>query len=922
MSLLPNDDLFIYGNGVAPNEWRSHKDQVDALRTRRGVKKSVYHKPKLYDAKRHGWLRLPDAPECTGAHYLHTATVLANGQVLIAGGLCDMPKSADEAPLQRQHVALSIWDSASRQWQSGSVLVQDRIFHSATLMPDGSVLLTGGESDPAWESDIANPVLASVERYASGQISAVLPMYTARAKHSATALPDGRLLVVGGLDANGRPITSAELLDARANEWLVLPPLRTARHSHTATLLTDDRVLVTGGVGMDGRTLRSVEMWDPETGNWAEGPELPLGLYGHAAAQLASGEVLVAGGGWVSLHGQVPWAWSWSPQSATWELAGSAKPANPGAMSSPVSIVPQSDGSALIFTPIDVLRWRAGAAPDTMAPVWYEYPPALAKLPKGRLMTIGYTAGVPWGGVALEAHIWDSATDRWSHAGALESNLSGRIGTKALALPSGRVIYVGNDRESKLRCNIWNPVSNDWSSCGSLKISSPRNSLQLDLLPDGRAFALANWREAAVFDEPNGRWMIWSVSWNSKGLTYGMPIRVEHPVTTITDPVSGQSFEVNDAGARFQACYYSAWTSPADYRPATIMLWNAQAGWWDYVMHSILHNRMGINARRLPDGCAISTHDPIALYRPQDAKVVPLPNPGFGTSYHTMVVMDDGTVVTAGAGAGSHESGAGFFYRKASCAGFAPAPEGDQFISPAQAVDPVVTESVEHSPAQPTHSTEPSWWQSCLALAMQYKWVFLVCLGTFVAYRLLRRLPLRRVSGRRSLIIRLIFYCALAFVLIAFGQFFYIMVNYTPPWVRKNPAEERWSLQAAWQKALDAVTPTKLPCNLIGVWSSTHRGMMRRIELKDDGRYFMAPSIQRPQSMPITDVDPKDGYTGQWWVIQDNIIVWKDDRMNGFLDKNPMLDVAEGRFQVIEANGERTKFELIEAKPSTRCDKT
>lgn len=143
------------------------------------------------------------------------------------------------------------------------------------------------------------------------------------------------------------------MLDARGIAWMALPPMHVARHSHSATLLAGGRVLVAGGVGVDGRPVCAVEMWDPIAGGWMEGPELPLGLYGHAAVRLSSGAVLVAGGGWVTAHGgPVPWAWSWSPQSAAWQLAGQASPADEREMSSPVSMSARPDGSALVLLPL------------------------------------------------------------------------------------------------------------------------------------------------------------------------------------------------------------------------------------------------------------------------------------------------------------------------------------------------------------------------------------------------------------------------------------------------------------------------------------------------------------------------------------------------------------------------------------------
>jgi hypothetical protein len=86
---------------------------------------------------------------------------------------------------------------------------------------------------------------------------------------------------------------------------------------------------------------------------------------------------------------------------------------------------------------------------------------------------------------------------------------------------------------------------------------------------------------------------------------------------------------------------------------------------------------------------------------------------------------------------------------------------------------------------------------------------------------------------------------------------------------------------------------------------------MRRIELRDDGRYVMTPSAFDRRSTA--------GFTGRWKVQADKI-VWQPDH-SGLIDVNRMLEAADGSFQVIEADGAPTRFERIQARPSTQCDK-
>lgn len=887
VDMLPDGSVLAYGYGMPANEWRAEQDQNDALRLRRGMESGPDPSPKLYDPARHGWLRIPSAPQCAlGNAYLHTSTVLRDGRVLIAGGLCDVAQAMNDPTPPPRYAALSIWDSATRQWQSAPALAQTRIFHTATLMPDDSVLLIGGEGDPRLPHEGDVDVLSSAVRYAHGKLEAVPAMGTARAKHSATLLPDGRVLVVGGLDAAGHPLASAELLDARGGAWRALPPMAVARYAHTATLLADGRVLVAGGMGEDGRPLRSVELWNPRTGEWSEAADLPVGLYGHAAVRVASGAVLVAGGTWLqSVQGQsLPWAWLWQPRTETWQRAGTTSPSLGNDAANPLSLVARTDGSALIFTAADVLRWLPGPVPDDAVPTWRSKP-AIAKLPGHRLMMVGYLADDFHG--APVARIWDATTDRWSAANLPAAGSASN--PVALTLPSGDVLYLTLESWHELRCQLWSAPANRWSSCGTTKLQFLSDeSPQAGLLPDGRAFALVNMHEAVVFDAATVRGTVWRVDWHEKGLSYGAPVHGQQPLTTLTDPASGQRIEANDAGARF--------LHHGDVMRASAMLWNARTGWWDYVL---MGRQMGADAQRLPDGCVVSTY-PLALYRPADARVIPLSDPGFGSRDHAMVVMDDGTVVVVGPGRGTLQAGAGFFHRKASCNGFGPPPAGDHYISPGVALDPVTPlAAAAASKAAPSPSRHVGW--SDLA---RFKWLILACVGPWLAYRLLRRVAWPRLAGGYSLAARLLLYGGLAIVLMPW------LLSLSTCMRRIPEANWRQAGSAAREAARAAMTPSRRPCDLIGLWSSTHKGITRRIELRDDGRYIMTPSAFDRRSA--------GSFTGRW-AVRAGKIVWTPDK-GGIVDVNPMLQVGDGRFQVVEADGTRTRFERIRAKPSTQCD--
>src|SRR5262249_14370205 len=121
-----------------------------------------------------------------------------------------------------------------------------------------------------------------------------LSLNVARRNHTATALPDGRVIIIGGDNLDGA-VREAEILDPSSRTVALVGALQTARTQHAATLLPDGRVLVTGGAGQQG-SLDSSEIFDPGTYSFAPGPRLNLARAGHTATVLQDRTVWIAGG--------------------------------------------------------------------------------------------------------------------------------------------------------------------------------------------------------------------------------------------------------------------------------------------------------------------------------------------------------------------------------------------------------------------------------------------------------------------------------------------------------------------------------------------------------------------------------------------------------------------------------------------------
>ncbi len=264
----------------------------------------------------------------------HTATLLSDGKVLVAaGGGSGVSGLLDTAEL---------YDPASGSWTATGAMNGKRILHTATLLPGGKVLVTGG-ADGISETSVH--ALASAELYdpETGTWSATGSMMEARARHSATLLADGRVLVTGGSGSGSGTdsLASAELYDPATGSWSATSAMLEARSEQTATLLPDGRVLVAGGNSSSGPQLASAELYDPGTGSWTATGAMVTGVAGHLATGLPDGRVLVLGGSTSSGPGGL--AEVYDPSTGSWTAAADLNGEHAGATATLLQ-----DGSVLL----------------------------------------------------------------------------------------------------------------------------------------------------------------------------------------------------------------------------------------------------------------------------------------------------------------------------------------------------------------------------------------------------------------------------------------------------------------------------------------------------------------------------------------------------------------------------------------------
>ncbi len=210
----------------------------------------------------------------------HTATLLQDGEVLIAGGMRrnqDFYRSAE------------LYDPAVGKFRATGAMTVARVGHAAVLLPSGKVLVVGG-----W---VNHESTDSAELYdpATGRFLEIAKMNAKRGRPCATLLDTGDVLITGGGDHDTPGgVASAELFRTAVSKFESLGSMHSARIAHTATVLNDGRVLIVGGRG--DTVTASAEIYDPETKQFIVTGSMLTARYKQSAGVLLDGRVLIVGG--------------------------------------------------------------------------------------------------------------------------------------------------------------------------------------------------------------------------------------------------------------------------------------------------------------------------------------------------------------------------------------------------------------------------------------------------------------------------------------------------------------------------------------------------------------------------------------------------------------------------------------------------
>jgi N-acetylneuraminic acid mutarotase len=377
----------------------------------------------------------------------HTATLLNNGRVLVAGGL-DAAGTA--------LASTEIYDPSTQSWSSGPPMAEARAQHTETLLNDGQVLVAGGAN--------AGGIAVSAEVYdpVANSWSSPVKMITAHAQHSATRLANGQVLLVGGQpDATG-----TEIYNPATNSFQAAAPMPATPGggvAEGAVLLPSGKVLQLPG-----------EIYDPVSNSWQPSVVPPannvgnvtMGASATTAILLPNGRVLAAGGssglGYPQVYDPVMQAWIYTATPGGFSLGGSYS-----------TVTALQDGRVLaeggattLYDPTQN-SWSVGGSKAHSGPY-----AASDTLGNGQVLVTGPDSN---------ADLFDPATNTWTPAAPMST---ARQEHTASALQNGVLLVTGGLAAAPLSsAEVYNPTTNSWSTTGPM--STPRFQHTASVLSNG-----------------------------------------------------------------------------------------------------------------------------------------------------------------------------------------------------------------------------------------------------------------------------------------------------------------------------------------------------------------------------------------------------------------------------------------------------
>jgi N-acetylneuraminic acid mutarotase len=585
------------------------------------------------------------------ATLLNTTTVPDDEVVLIIGGTAG--NTTRLTTVAKYTTALGIQPVTTP-------LITGRSQHTATLLPSGKVLLVGG-TDPlastSHTAELYDPAAGNTLEGDMDHTNSVGSVDSARTRHTATLLPSGKVLVIGGVNPSNTLLNTAAQYNPDTNQWTAITATMTetgGRAGHTAVLLPSGKVLVTAGESFSTNVVVRVgssELFDPDASppGWSSTAST-TSRSEHTATLLPSGEVLVVGGnnGIAAPRG----AEVYSSVTGTWALAtamNGARTQHTATLLSTGEVLVAGGRNGAVYLN-DVLynpaipspaEWRSTGL---MGPLRVRHTATL--LASGKVLVVG---GENADGALNTALLYDPTSRTWSPTGSLGH---ARFGHSATLLLSGKVLVVGgkgptNNGGTLNTAELYDPAMETWT----LIEAAPERFLHTATLLKSGKVLIAGGRTSA--DEPLNTADVYDPAANGSPWVAApnMPVFCsEHTATLLP---SGEVLVAGGWGIDPPGNNTSALNNTLIYSPA-------QGGSWREVNDTLDAARFSHTATLLPSGKvlvaggknATNTLTSSEIYDPAPGKeswsTVSSPNQFFGSFNHTATLLPSGQVLTVG----------------------------------------------------------------------------------------------------------------------------------------------------------------------------------------------------------------------------------------------------------------------------------
>ena len=328
-------------------------------------------------------------------------------------------------------------------------------------------------------------IAANASAQSSGTFASAGNMTTARSLHSATLLPNGQVLIAGGASTNSGILASVEVYDPDAHAFRSVGTMTTARRMHTATLLPDDTVLIVGGYG-EGGALASAELFDPVARTFNATGSLSTARGGHTAILLPTGKVLVIGGYGTGTYPDIAPAELYDPASRTFSAAGGYVGRGGCDFCAPSVLL--ADGTVLFPGRYPAQVYDPKSDSFTPSGMMISDQSAGVTLTNGKVLFAG-GADI---GRSSSAELYDPVTHTFASTGNMASR---RVWHTLNWLPGGEVLAVGGETDScagnacffagsVASAELYDPSTGTFFATGSM--AAARSTHTATLLRDGR----------------------------------------------------------------------------------------------------------------------------------------------------------------------------------------------------------------------------------------------------------------------------------------------------------------------------------------------------------------------------------------------------------------------------------------------------